>query len=247
MIRKIVNYICLSILSIGIITVLSVNYTNAQETIIANISDQIELKYEFNTSEDIEYNFDATLKLHNPSLIYPLEFSINTTSARNLRLERLNDSTYSIKSTFQGKINQNYELNILCEILAGNDSICSVSLENITLNSEQINGKEYQIKVNTLNYELPYLRFTTILKVYPNPVFGNSNLYIEYLCDIAGEVEFYLSGLLGQYYFLKKNTIITTGLQKDFIPINYDILSGSYRIEIRTKFGRVTKPFTIIK
>lgn len=247
MITRMIKYWKLTFTSIVIIMNFGVNSIHSQEIITAEISDKIELKYEFDTLENKEYVLDATLKLHNPSMVYPLEFSMNNTSARNLKLEKLNDSTYSINTTFDGEINQKSELDVLCEILAGNDSICSVSLENITLNSEPFIGKEYQIKVNTLNNELPYLRFTKILKVYPNPVVGNSTLYIEYVCDVKGKVEFYLSGLLGQYYFLKKTNIETPGLQKDYIDLNYDILSGSYRIEIRTKFGRVTKPFTIIK
>jgi len=247
MITRMMKYWKLTFTFIVIIMNFGVNSIHSQEIITAEISDKIELKYEFDTLENKEYIFEATLKLHNPSMVYPLEVIMNSASSRNLKLEKLNDSTYSIQTIFDGEINHKSELIVLCEILAGNDSICRVTFENVNLDSVNFTGKEFIIKVNTLNNELPYLRFTKILKVYPNPVLGNSTLYIEYVCDVKGEVEFYLSGLLGQYYFLKKTNIETTGLQKDFIDFNHVILSGSYRIEIRTKFGRVSKPFTIIK
>lgn len=191
--------------------------------------------------------YKSVLKIGNPSLIYPLFVRINNTDTELHEIARINDSTFSVYVKFSEDVKSDIIIEVICEALAGNDSISVISFSDSRLNSDPLQNINYLVLVNTLNNELPYLRFPTFLGLYPNPLYDNSIVNIEYINDVTGDVDIYIYDGIGRESFVKKSFTTIPGVQKESIVLSKYILSGLYRVELRTKFGRISKPIIVIK
>lgn len=217
------------------------------DTIIeVQIADTFSINYPLKTVKSKD-EFTAFLKIENPTLIYPQFVRINSISTDLQVIRRINDSTYGIEISFAEDATSEVFIEVVCLVLAGNDFTSKISFIQTRINSENFPDISYVVHVKTLNNELPYLRFPTFLRIYPNPLFDRDVVNIEYINDVLGDIDIYLYDALGREYFVKKSINSILGVQVESLELNKNILSGLYQIELRTKFGRISKPIIIIK
>ncbi|MBX3042663.1 MAG: hypothetical protein KIT33_01065 [Candidatus Kapabacteria bacterium] len=218
----------------------------SNERTLVNISDTFEITFWLNTDSLVENNLKVVINFSNPTLVRILNAKIiYNNSEIEAELSKVNYYDYNLEVNIPPSDSIAIILN--SEVLAGNDSIFDISLTNISINDSQYNPQSASYFVKTLNNELPYLRFTKITNVYPNPFSGNGLLNIEYYNDIIGEVEFHLFDYLSRTEKIKTVQNNTPGFQSVSLEINPYILSGLYYLEVRTKFRGNFVPIIIIK
>lgn len=170
-----------------------------RDTITGNNTNDIELNLNIEElTQESKLEFD--LIISNPSVC--VLRNINT-NEHILSSDILNDvrGKYSFKIIVNNEIET---INILGELLSGNDDSCTISLENVLVNGVPL-PPDTLILTNTLVYGVgPYLRFLYNSAPYPNPVKSGEISTITIFNDKNLTVDVYVYDVKGQPYDNKK-------------------------------------------
>ncbi|MEZ4724834.1 MAG: T9SS type A sorting domain-containing protein [Candidatus Kapaibacterium sp.] len=170
-----------------------------RDTITGNNTNDIELNLNIEElTQESKLEFD--LIISNPSVC--VLRNINT-NEHILSSDILNDvrGKYSFKIIVTNEIET---INILGELLSGNDDSCTISLENVLVNGVPL-PPDTLILTNTLVYGVgPYLRFLYNSAPYPNPVKSGEISTITIFNDKNLTVDVYVYDVKGQPYDHKK-------------------------------------------
>ena len=183
------------------------------DTVSAANSEIIELKLNVDElASEAVLEFD--LVVSNPSVCTITDISADDHIInRNITNEKR--GYFSIRMTVD---KETKDFTVLAKLLSGNDSSCTITLENVVINGEPSIGDSVIINNNFTNSIGPYLRFLYNSAPYPNPLKSGeiSTIIIHNDKDIS--VDVYVHNVKGQLYDHKR----------------IDYKRGENRIEIST-------------
>jgi hypothetical protein len=195
-----------------------------------------------------EITCKGLLKISDPYLFYPERFEVSESyQLIDQSLTRMSDSVYSfnLELVFIKEDPFSDIVFYLCGYaLAGSDSICSISFEDVELNGININNFSGKIIIQTQNNSIPYIRMPK-LKALTNPILADEVIFQAILwqdTDLIFEV-FDITGRIRQLLRINgKNN----GESK--ITLSFDELSsGVYNILMHTNHGTAIERILLIK
>ncbi len=193
---------------------------------------------------------EGIVQLSNPLVFYPLDMLADSDfEIIENNINRENDSIYKIrlKINIKSKPVRELKINFCGELLAGNDSVCSVNFTNVQINFNSANDFEIDIKSYNLGSKFPYLRFARLLQNAPNPVTAGSNTNWTYTIDIPQNINFLVYNLVGKLMYEEKRKIESPGTHIYDLLIDNLTYPGIYYFILDGEYTRVGRSFVIIK
>lgn len=129
------------------------------------------------------------------------------------------------------------------EVLAGNDSLCSMAIRMRSINGLLFEDLYINLKVANIGAPLPYLRFPFLsIPIYYT---GKRDIYWEYWFDQDSEVAITMYDICGRARVLEKHESLKKGTYNfTFIP-DFNTTAGLYYMVLTTNTGFAYRPFMV--
>ncbi len=179
------------------------------------------------------YKISGEIHISNPFVLYIEEIYINNKSA-NIEV---NYNTVNFDLTIDLMPDQILTFKINMIALAGNDSICYLTIRSFLVNGSAIDTLNSVIFIKNPFFNDIYIRLAWIEDIYPNPAFASNEFFILFNIDSDSEsnLEFYdINGRLSYEYSLG---LCKSGLNLKKIPFQNNISVGLYYIQLKTNSG----------
>lgn len=210
------------------------------DTINGTNANNIELKLNIDELVD-ESQIEFDIIVSNPSVCFitaiKTDEHILTSS-----ITTENRSSFSVKMTVD-KVAK--EFIILAKLLSGNDSTCTLTLENVLINNAPSSSDTLTLH-NTLAYSVgPYLRFLYNSAPFPNPIKSGGTATISIFNDKDISVDVYIHDIKGQPYDYKKIDFKIGENKIEFSTEGY--AGGTYFISGYTELGNFFEKIVVYK
>lgn len=221
---------------------------DSRDTVRANISDEVVLKYSFAAPEKCDgTDFSLEFFMPNPTLFFPDSAKAVGAVAEALWLARLNDSVYQIRARLRADSGAAVTIELYGEALMANSDTGSLCFRNIRLGNATLSPKEYYFEVKGDYGELPYYRYPKFLNIFPSPCAVGSTLSWRIMADQPGRIKFYLVNLVGARDLVAETVLGEPGI----FDFEYNVPSwmpaGLYYLVLESKFGFTQKKIEIMK
>lgn len=179
----------------------------------------------------------AQLRLSNPTVWYPTALWLGSVSAR---LDRQNDTLWLVEAT----VDATDTATICGLVLAGSDSICTVTLDSVDICSRPYPPQTHVLLVSSVGPPLPYVRFARIEGPYPFPVERHSPWAVYVGVDAPSRVALRLYDLLGRLV-LEYETMLERGAHRIELTLPSGIAPGLYLLRMESSTGSAQTPIIV--
>ncbi len=214
--------------------------TFESDTIKGGNNNALELK--LNIDElDSESELEFDLIVSNPSVCTITSISANehiltSSITNNIR------GYFSFRMTVDSEVK---EIILLGKLLSGNDSTCTISLENVVINGNP-SSSDTLVLQNTLAYSVgPYLRFLYNSAPFPNPLKSGEISTITIFNDKDISIDVYIHDIKGQPYDYKKIDYKKGENNIEFSTDGY--AAGTYYISGFSELGNFFEKIVVYK
>lgn len=192
------------------------------------------------------------LKLGNATVFYPERFVAPAgDSVIGFSLRAITDSLYDFSFTIENRNDPRPSGDTLViltgEALAGSDSVCTVTLQNVLRNGTTVGSASSRIVTASIGPPLPYIRFATLEQNYPNPIRKGQSTTFGFRIDKPSEVRFIIYTDLGQELEVIQLGLIGIGPHTFIYTPGLTQPSGVYWARMITNTGSAEKPFHIVR
>lgn len=192
------------------------------------------------------------LKLNNPTVFFPERFDpVAGAVLLDQSLNRLSDSTYTFELTVRFDSGDRPGLDTLCylvgEALAGYDSVCTVSLSNVSLNGDMLTPAAGVVTTTSVGTPRPYVRYATLERNYPNPVQRGVKTTWTYRIDKQSLVGFIIYNVQGEEVMVLDLGVQSPGIHQISLTPGYDIATGIYWARLHTNSGDAYQPMHVLR
>jgi hypothetical protein len=185
------------------------------------------------------YKIDGIIMLSNSSVIYLNTLYINSPGLiSNRTFERANDSSYIFSFNFtSGESSDSIDFELCTDILAGNDTLCDIIFQNMTVNQQNIENDTIKFVRSSAQYEPLYFRQVRFDIIDEHPIIDGL-LKLKVMIDCEGPVKFLLFDLLGRLSYSEDGFYATAGHYTEHeIKLSNTISSGIYMLQLHTHCG----------
>lgn len=211
-----------------------------KDTIAGRNSEEIEIELNVETTNEIsEIEFD--LLLSNPTVCYLNDIVEQDLILSNELLAKEN-GLFSVKLRVRNGIET---VKIRSKLLSGNDSVSTIRLFNVKIDSNEFPEDSATIKNILFDNSGPYVRFLTSNSPYPNPIISGGIETIVFYNDIALKVQILVCNSDG-YIFVNSNRFYEKG-KNSFEIITSELPAGAYYVSIYSQIGNSIQQFVVIK
>ncbi len=188
------------------------------------------------------------LYLSNPTVFYPQAILIDSVSDRTrgvqATLRRENDSVYHIRIVLPSH-DSSLSFSLLGEALAGNDSLCVLSMRNTAFASTTIAETQARVLTTSYGVPLPYIRFATLNEAYPDPCEGCAVIRWRFRVDKATDLTFNFYDLQGRLLrTLHRSAEAGPGTIELSTDFTFD--AGMYQLQMISNSGQAWQKFIIV-
>jgi hypothetical protein len=183
------------------------------------------------------------LHLGNATVFFPERFTDTTgTTLANWELKRLSDSTYDIRFTVavtppaSGSSGDTIAF-LAGEALAGFDSICVVTLSDLSINGDTAADASGRIVTVSIGTPLPYVRFATLERNYPNPIRSGEKTTWAYRIDKPSKIVFRFYNLIGEQRITADLGDQPAGIHTFSLTPTIETATGMYIVRMETSTG----------
>lgn len=241
----------MAVQSVVLSTHLSAQSLRVADTTRGVIGDELFIPITLDSISAKSIEFNAVLRLKNPTVVYPLRFQIDSLSSswslRDYVLQRRNDSTWLLNLSAESSIVpvKPLSMKFYFEALAGSDSTTSIVFDSISINSTQVSAISATCITRSVSGVLPYVRFARLEYGYPNPAPVQSTITWAYQLDKQSEVEFIFYNALGrviqQQVFQQSAGVHLYTLTPDIY-----LSPGAYLLRMKSNSGEAVQGCVII-
>lgn len=193
---------------------------------------------------------NGLVQVSNPTLFF-IDSVVPKLPDVNYKYERIenhsnNNSNYSylLKIYLESKITAiKIRTRFYGEILAGNDSICSLDFKFTKLNGIPMEELNVKIAVENIGGPLPYLRFPYLRESRYNE--NNRNITWEYWFDQDSDVELTMYDIGGRARLLESYRNKRKGTYNFTFTPDYTTTAGLYFLMLTTNTGYAVRPFMV--
>jgi hypothetical protein len=185
----------------------------------------------------------GSLHLSNATVFFPERFTDTTgTTLANWRLQRLSDSTYNFSFTVaivpptNGSPGDTIAY-LAGEALAGFDSVCIVTLSDLSINGDSAIDASGRIVTTSIGTPLPYVRFATLERNYPNPIRSGEKTTWAYRIDKPSQVIFRFYNLIGEERITADLGDQPAGIHTFSLTPTIETATGMYIVRMETSTG----------
>jgi hypothetical protein len=203
-------------------------------------------------ASDIQGNItlEGRIVLSNSSMFFPETWTMPQ-GAQNLAssLARVNDSTYLFSvNTRRSAAPHDTIAYLQGEILAGSDTVMNVHFRSLILRdargSRTIANASGEVRLNTLDVNVPFVRFSQLSINAPNPVLRGSATRWAYTIDVPSEVVFTIYNLSGELVERIERQQGRGSHVETWMP-RPNLAAGAYFVRFTTNSGDVVQRLLI--
>jgi hypothetical protein len=209
------------------------------------VGQEVRVPLRYTGSRDSLDSISVSGRLHlgNATVFFPERF-LDEAGAMlaNWKLVRLNDSTYDISFTApiippaSGPPHDTVAY-LAGEALAGFDSICTVTLSGIRINGDSAADASGRIITLSVGTPLPYVRFATLERNYPNPIRSGEKTTWAYRIDKPSKVVFRFYNLIGEERITADLGDQPAGIHTFSLTPTIETATGMYIVRMETSTG----------
>ncbi|HVZ37822.1 MAG TPA: T9SS type A sorting domain-containing protein [Candidatus Kapabacteria bacterium] len=193
----------------------------------------------------------ATMQLSNPTVFFPIRFIAPAgDSIVNVEMKQVKDSIYQIGLTIDrgaaGTAGDTL-VSLEGEALAGSDSVCVITLRNVTVGSDSFPAGTGVVITRSIGPPLPYVRFAILEQNYPNPVPYNGSTTWAYRIDKRSDISFHFFDLLGKEIYVAELGDQQIGPHTYIYTPPLTLPSGAYLVRLVTNSGSADKVMHILR
>ncbi len=190
--------------------------------------------------------------LGNPTVFFPERFTAaGSDSVVASELRRLTDSTYTFSVTIlprsAGRPGLDTIFHLAGEALAGFDSVTTVSFRDLRVDDVSAPPALGTITTTSIGTPLPYVRYATLEKNYPNPVIRGSSTTWTYRIDKQSLVRFIIYNPAGEEVIVMEEGVKPAGVHLITLVPGYDVAMGVYWARLNTNTGDAFQPMHVIR
>jgi len=195
---------------------------------------------------------EGDLTLSNPTVFFPERFDPPVGAVvLDQRLTRLTDSTYTFSLAVRFDSGERPGVDTLCylagEALAGYDSVCVVRLSNGTLDGGIFLPASGVVTTTSIGTPRPYVRYATLERNYPNPVFRGAKTTWTYRIDKQSLVGFTIYNIQGEEVIVMNLGVQSPGVHQISLTPGYDVATGIYWARLHTNSGDAYQPMHVLR
>lgn len=191
---------------------------------------------------------NAILRLSNPTVFYPqkIEHPAGDTIA-GATLVRRNDSTWLLHIPLSAATSSDTLFALHGELLAGNDSICTITLDSISIDATTLPPATGRVISEALGPPFPYVRYATLEQNYPNPVSIGGTTTWAYRIDKPSIVRLECYNVIGEQMWVAQLGDVGVGTHLYTRQTLHDMGPGVYWVRLVTNSGTADKPFMVFQ
>jgi hypothetical protein len=180
--------------------------------------------------------------LSNATVFFPERFDgAGRDSLIAWKLTRLTDSTYSFSFTARFDSAGGPAGDTLCylagEALAGFDSVCVVRFSKLRVDGDSAADARGTLLTVSVGTPLPYVRFATLERNYPNPIRSGSRTTWAYRIDKPSTVKFHFYNIVGAETFVQDLGEQSGGVHLFSFTPTIETATGMYIVRMETSTG----------
>lgn len=191
-------------------------------------------------------------KISNKTMFYPkrLESETGVIEEFNLKVDSstFNRSFSIYDFSFVYEKSTGNQLQLIGEMLAGNDTITTIEFYDINVNGSTINDTLITYLSTDNRYgNLIYVQRARILNVFPQPLVGNKEFTVEFEIHSDRRVKFLITTIDGRELEVREFESYSKGIHQERFRFETQISSGVYQIVMDTDGFDDFKQFVFIK
>ncbi len=197
------------------------------------------------------------LLLKNPTIFLPEYFteysncSIISSSISRVEYQNspgVNDSLYKFELNLKiNNQNENVQILLNGECLAGSDTITNILFRNIIINDSLQNDKLATLTTFNISPIDNYVRFPNVYNIFPNPVNAGETLYFDFFIDKNSDMKVFIYNTEGKARLVENIKDVRKGTQRYSYDIPEEMAAGMYYIIIEANTGSAYKKFMVAK
>lgn len=191
--------------------------------------------------------------LGNATVFLPERFAAGPrTIVERSALTRQSDSTYEFSVVLRPHSGESIAAgDTLCllagEALAGYDSVCVIRFAPLRANDGPATEATGVVITRSVGTPLPYIRYATLERGYPNPAKRYQTVSWAFRIDKASPVRFGIYNVAGELISEHDRGELAPGIYVERFTIGYDVSTGVYLVALTTNSGDAWQWMHVVK